>query len=73
MRRREAEEAVRVAKFMEWPAPPSGVVGSPVVQEEEWEWIFRSLASIWARTSAVSSASTRPAQSSYGGGQSAKR
>ena len=22
-------------KFMEWPAPPSGVVGSPVVQEEE--------------------------------------
>src|ERR1700733_520433 len=55
-----------MAKFIEWRAPPSGVVGSPAVQEEEWEWIFRSLASIWARTSAVSSASTRPAQSSYG-------
>src|ERR1700733_16256411 len=47
MRRREAEEAVRMAKFMEGRAPPSGVVGSPAVQEEEWEWIFRSLASIW--------------------------
>ena len=23
-------------EFMEWPAPPSGVVGSSVVQEEEW-------------------------------------
>ncbi len=21
---------------MEWPAPPSGVVGSPELQEEEW-------------------------------------
>jgi hypothetical protein len=25
--------------FMEWPAPPSGVVGSPELQEEEWVWI----------------------------------
>ena len=34
---------------MEWPAPPSGVVGSPAVQEEEWEWISLSLASIWGK------------------------
>ena len=28
---------------MEWPAPPSGVVRSPLVQEEEeWVWILRS-------------------------------
>jgi hypothetical protein len=26
----------RPQSFMEWPAPPSGVVRSPVVQEEEW-------------------------------------
>ena len=25
----------RSAEFMEWPAPPSGVVGSPEFQEEE--------------------------------------
>ena len=24
---------------MEWPAPPSGVVGSPAIQEEEWVWL----------------------------------
>jgi hypothetical protein len=32
---------------MEWPAPPSGAVGSPAVQEEEQKWILRSLASIF--------------------------
>src|ERR1700721_1089915 len=36
---------------MEWPAPPSGVVESPAVEEEEWIWILRSLASILERTS----------------------
>jgi hypothetical protein len=41
--------------FMEWPAPPSDAVRSPVVQEEEWVWILRSLASTSARTSAASS------------------
>jgi hypothetical protein len=46
------EPSARAGSFMEWPAPSSGVVGSPAVQEEEWEWIFRSLASIAARMSA---------------------
>ena len=54
----------RAPSFMEWPAPPSGVVGSSAVQEEEWEWISLSLASIWARTfAAVESGSTHPARS----------
>ena len=38
---------------MEWPAPPSGVVGSPAVQEEERQWISLCLASISARTCAA--------------------
>src|ERR1700684_273784 len=38
---------------MECPAPLSGVIESPAVQEEEWVWILRSLASILARTSAA--------------------
>ena len=28
--------------FMEWPAPASGAVRSPAVQEEEWVWVLRS-------------------------------
>ena len=28
---------------MEWPAPPSGVVGSPEIQKEEWLWIVSVL------------------------------
>jgi hypothetical protein len=52
----------RAGNFMEWPAPPSGVVGSSAVQEEEWEWISLSLASIWARTFAAWSGSTHLAR-----------
>ena len=31
----EATRRLDQAEFMEWPAPPSGVVGSPANQEEE--------------------------------------
>ena len=37
------EPSARAGSFMEWPDPPSGAVRSPVVQEEEWVWILRSL------------------------------
>jgi hypothetical protein len=65
--------SARAESFMEWPAPPSGVVRSPAVQTEESVWILLSLASTLARTSAASSGWMRPARSLCGVRQDGRR
>jgi hypothetical protein len=52
----------RAESFMEWAAPPFGVVWSPAIEKEEWVWLLRSLGSISAGTSAASSGRMRRAR-----------
>ena len=60
---RDKHVHARAGSFMEWPAPPSGAVGSPAVHKEERRMRFLFLASTWARMVAAWLGSTRPAGS----------